>query len=523
MLVLVSGRIQTIDPEIPYAEWMVLQDEYIVAVGLGESPTVRYDKMVDYGDYTIVPGFNDAHNHLLAYGLKLGQVNLRGVTSIPEIAARIQSQGNTPIVRAYGYNQVLLGEGRHPKIEELDRMVSDQPLIIAHTSGHMLVVNSRALEMAGIDATTQNPSGGVIDRDIHGDPTGLFLENAQDLINAALPVPTLDDLVAAIGRASTLYASWGLTSTQEAGVGWHATNEITAWQEAFHRGILGTRALLMPDVGSISWEEGEPFLYQGMRSGFGDIHLRLGPVKIFSDGSMIGRTAAMREPYEESDRSGMLIWEPDQLRSMIVRLNREGWRVAVHAIGDRAISTVLDSYEAAAREGDIRKMRHRIEHAGVLEDGLLDRCRTLGVLPVTQQHFIGELGDTFYHNIGDRVKHSYRQKSILNAGIVLAGSSDCFVVDGRPLLGIHDAVNQLTASGKAYAPAEALTVAEALEAYTYGSAYVAQEEHYKGRLRRGMLADFVVLKDNPMEVDAMSIRDIKVVATYCGGRNTYNG
>lgn len=523
MLQLVFGAILTMNPRRPRAEWMVTHGEYIVLVGSGEPPGLTFERRLDFRGYTVLPGFNDAHNHLLNYGFKLGEIDLRGVCDIVDLAARVSRfDPGLAIVRASGYNQALLREKRHPTLAELDGMVPDRPLVIAHTSGHMLAVNSHALTLARIGPDTEDPPGGVIERDRHGRPSGLLLERAQELMTAALPVPTLDQMVEAIGRASKRYASWGLTTTQEAGVGWLAENEIAAWQDACERGVLKTRAVLMPDVRSMVWEEGRPLMYQGMRTGFGGTRLRLGPVKIFADGSMIGRTAAMTEPYAGTDQRGMLIWDPDRLRAMVSGLVSQGFRVAVHAIGDRAVEAVLDAYQAAARDRDIRPMRNRIEHAGVLPDALLSRCVQLGVLPIPQQHFIGELGDTFRQNIGDRIKHSYRQKSILDAGLVLAGSSDCFVVDGRPLLGIHDAVNQRTATGQPYAPEEALTAGQALAAYTSGSAYAGKEEEYKGRLQSGFLADFTVLDRNPLEVDSSSIRDIRVIATYCGGEKTYS-
>lgn len=522
MPTLVVGRIITIDSQLPDATWMVLNGERVQAIGNGFSPVAHFDEVLDFGSSVIVPGFNDAHNHLMAYGFKLQEVDLHDVISISQIKDTITQEARCrAIVRGYGYNQTLLKEGRHPLLDELDDMVPDRPLIIVHTSGHMLVANSAALRLAGINRFTPNPPGGVIVRDVHGKLTGLIQENAQSLIIEALPKPTLEEMVAAIARASARYATWGITSSQEAGVGWHGTSELSAWQVALESGRLLTRVLLMPDVRTINWEKDMPFLYQGMRTGFGDIHLRLGPVKIFADGSLIGRTAALVEPYEGSSDRGMLLLDPEQLQDMVDQLNRHDWRVAVHAIGDLAVSTTLDAFDFANGRKSIASMRHRIEHAGVLPDYLLDRCQQLSVLPIPQQHFIGALGETFRTHIGTRVKHSYRQKSILDKGLVLAGSSDCFVVDGRPLFGIHDAVNQLTATGRPYAEKEALTPLQALTAYTYGSAYAAKEEHDKGRLKPGMLADFVVLDSDPRGIDPMGIRDIQVLATYCGGQNTY--
>lgn len=527
MWTLVRGTIVTLDPKAPYADWMLLFGDRIAAVGRGPEPAwpVAVAARWDFRPHAVLPGFHDAHNHLLAFGLKRQEADLRGTPSLAELLERIRRHDRgQPVVRANGYNQDDLAERRHPTRQDLDRVVPDRPVVVAHTSGHMVVANSRALELAGIGRDTPDPPGGHIERDSSGAPTGLLQENAQQLVETALPRPTRSELVRAIADASRTYASWGLVATQEAGVGWYGPDELAAWQEARATGALVTRAVLMPDVRTLDWgAEDRPLLYQGITTGFGDLALALGPVKIFADGSLIGRTAAMEEPFAGSaSERGMLVWPEADLFRMVARLHREGFQIAVHAIGDRAIRVVLDAYEAAQAAAPRPDPRHRVEHAGVLPDALLARMRRLGVIPVGQQHFIGELGDSMRAAVGDeRIRWTYRQKSILRQGLVLAGSSDCFVVDGRPLLGIHDAVNQTTASGRPYAPEEALTVEEALFAYTWGSAYVARREGEMGTLEPGKLADFVVLDRNPLGVEPAAIRELRVLATFVGGRATF--
>jgi predicted amidohydrolase YtcJ len=507
---------------------MLVFGDRVAAVGRGAPPPwpVPLAATWDFRPHAVLPGFHDAHNHLLAFGLKQREADLRGTRSLAELFDRIRRHDRgQPVVRANGYNQDDLAERRHPTRAELDRVVPDRPLVVAHTSGHMVVVNSRALERAGIGPATPDPEGGRIVRDAAGVPTGLLQENAQQLVETALPRPTRAEMAAAIAEASRTYAGWGLVATQEAGVGWYGPDELAAWQEARATGGLVTRAVLMPDVRTLDWAaEDRPLLWQGLASGFGDLSLALGPVKIFADGSLIGRTAALEEPFEGAgpDARGMLVWPETELARMVARLHREGFQIAVHAIGDRAIRVVLDAYEAAQAAVPRPDPRHRVEHAGVLPDGLLERMRRLGVIPVGQQHFIGELGDSMRAAVGERrIRWTYRQKSILRQGLVLAGSSDCFVVDGRPLLGIHDAVNQTTAAGRPYAPEEALTVEEALRAYTWGSAYVVRREREMGTLEPGKLADFVVLDQNPLAVDPAAIRNLRVLATFVGGRPVF--
>jgi hypothetical protein len=323
--------------------------------------------------------------------------------------------------------------------------------------------------------------------------------------------------------------SEGITSVTEpgicAGLAGNSPADLAAYLTARERGVLRVRATLMPAVDALheigDVEPGHPWfgVDLGVRTGLGDEWVRVGAVKVFSDGSLIGRTAAMREPYaDRPDTSGFLQHEAEWLHERIVAAHAHGWQVATHAIGDAALDVVLDAYEDAQRRFPRPDPRHRVEHAGVVGDDQVARLAALGVVPVPQGHFVGEIGDGMLQALGpERARLCYRQRSWLDAGVVLPGSSDCPVVQGAPLLGIHDLVNRRTGSGQPFTPAEALTVEEALRAYTYGSAYADHQEHDKGRLARGLLADLVVLGDDPARVDPAGIGSIEVVATVVGG------
>jgi predicted amidohydrolase YtcJ len=252
--------------------------------------------------------------------------------------------------------------------------------------------------------------------------------------------------------------------------------------------------------------------------------LRIGPVKIFADGSLIGRTAAMREPFAgEETNAGYLQREPDELRELITAAHRSGWQIATHAIGDRAIDTVLDCYEHALRELPRPDHRHRIEHCAVARPEHLERLAQLGVIPVPQGRFVHELGDGMAAALGpDRTRWCYRQRSFLDRGIPLPGSSDRPVVLGAPLLGIADLVQQRTASGGSFNADETLTPMQALHAWTLGSAYATFEEHRRGSLEPGKLADFAVLSDDLTAVEPAQIAEIRVLATAVGGRLRYD-
>jgi predicted amidohydrolase YtcJ len=257
----------------------------------------------------------------------------------------------------------------------------------------------------------------------------------------------------------------------------------------------------------------------GLRTGFGDDWLRLGPMKIFTDGSLVGRTAAMSAPFEgDPGNSGYLQADADQLTEMIVEAHRAGWRVAAHAIGDRAIDLALDAFADAADQYPRPRPRHRIEHFAVARPDQVARAAKLGVIAVGQGRFASELGDGMLAAVGpERAAWLYRQRSLLDAGLVLPGSSDRPVAAGAPLLGIHDMVNRRTATGAPFNAAEAITPAEALRAYTWGSAYASKQERIKGSITPGKLADFTVLSEDPTAVAPERIANLEVVATFVDG------
>jgi hypothetical protein len=264
----------------------------------------------------------------------------------------------------------------------------------------------------------------------------------------------------------------------------------------------------------------------GLRTGFGDDWLRLGPMKIFTDGSLVGRTAAMSAPYDgagETSNRGYLQGDAGRLTQAIIAAHRAGWRVAAHAIGDRAIDLALDAFADAAARYPRQDTRHRIEHFAAARPDQVARAAALGVIPVGQGRFATEIGDGMLASVGpSRHPWLYRQRSVLDAGIVLPGSSDRPVVTGTPLLGIHDMVNRRTASGAPFNAGEAVTAQEALRAYTWGSAYASKAELVKGSVEAGKLADFTVLSEDPVAVSPGRIAGLEVIATIVDGRLRYS-
>ncbi len=451
-LVLDNAAILTVDPRRPRAGCLGIVGDRIVSLGdrgaLAGHDAVR---VIDLDGRTVVPGFNDAHNHMRAFGGTLNEVPLQAsvVRSVEEIVAAIAERAATTppgvwVVGA-GYDDNKLVERRHPTRQELDRVSPDNPVLLNHTSGHFCVVNTAAMRLARVGEVAV-PEGGVVALGPDGQPNGLLEEQAQGLVRSLLHPMAVADIVQDLGAASAVYLSQGITSCQEAGVGGILGTkeplELAAYQRARAAGLLGVRVTLMPSVenlhtGAHHPDDDEPFaLDLGLHSGFGDEWLRFGPTKIFADGSLIGRTAAMFDDFEgEPGNSGYLQMPEETLHALIIKAHRSGWQVATHAIGDRAVASVLDAYAEAQRRHPRSDCRHRIEHCGMTRAVDVARIAELGVIPVPQGRFISEIGDGMKRAVGDRLPDCYRQRSFLDAGVVVPGSSDRPVVQGHPCWG----------------------------------------------------------------------------------------
>lgn len=534
----VNARIWTGDPRLPRSDRLAVWDGRVVALGEG-ADELESASEIDLGRAAVCPGFHDAHAHTTAYGLATEELDLSSsaVSSLNDLYAKVgeraSNSGPGAWVLGSGYDQNKLGDA-HPRRTELDRVAGEHPVWLKHVSGHMSVVNSAVLSRIG-RRLSDAISGGAIERDDNGEPTGLLQEQAQHLVRDLIAPYPRDQLVAALARAHERYVAMGVTSVCDAGIGGggvgHSGVELSAYQAAREAGYLKARTTTMVALEALHPVEAndadgvELGLDLGIRTGFGDDCLKVGAVKIFADGSLIGRTCFMREPFaNDPTNRGFLQMEASRLRSSILAAHRSGWQVATHAIGDAAVDLVIDAYEEALANHPVTDHRHRIEHCGVTSPDAVKRIASLGIIPVPQGQFISEVGDGMAAALGpERIPRAYRMRSFLEAGIVLPGSSDLPVSSGRPLQGIQDMTNRRTASGFAFGPEETISVEDAIRAYTWGSAYATFFEQEVGILAPGMLADFVVLSEDPMTVDPDGIGDIAVLATAIGGRIVYEG
>lgn len=530
--VYLNGRITTLDSERPHANAIGVLGGRVVGLD-DDLHGVRADRTIDLGGAPVVPGFNDAHHHLSAHGIRLLQLDLRAeaVGSLQELYRCVETHASslpsgTWVIGA-GYDQHRLGA--HPHKAALDQVAGDRPVFLQHCSGHLGVVNSAALSKMGL-SSSEAISGGTVDA-----VSGLVSERAVEVAFEVAGPMSAERFIQAIGLASDAALACGITSVTEPGVGTsgmlgNSCSDLAGFVAARKRGLLGVRANVMPVSALLHdlapYEEQRPWfgLDLGLATGFGDEWLKVSATKFMADGSLVGGTAWLTEPYaNRCGQSGFPREDPDEITARIVRAHEFGWQVATHAIGDAAVDLVLDAYETAQRLHPRPDVRHRIEHCGVTRPDQLSRMARLQVVPVPQGRFLHDFGDGFIDALGEtRTEWCYRGRSFLHAGLRLPGSSDCPVVAGDPLLGMDSMVNRTTASKNSLAEHESLTPVEALTAFTVGSAYAAHEETVKGTVSVGKFADFIVLSDDLLEVTHERIGAVSVGATVVGGEIRYD-
>jgi predicted amidohydrolase YtcJ len=530
-----NARITTLDPSRPTARTLGVVGGLVVGLD-DEVADLPAATRHDLGEAVVIPGLHDAHYHLSAHGTELSRcdVSPAAVADLEALYGAVAAfAADLPAdawVIGAGFDHVKLGGMPHR--QRLDQAGGGRPVWLAHASHHAGVLNSAAIERLTAAHGNELPEvvGGVVERDADGAPTGLIAERALSLVLDAIRPEPFEDHVDAIALGSRAALAVGLTSVTEPGIGGALTGngptDLAAWQTARERGLLGVRATVMPELSALHRLHATPALYGpefgldlGIRTGFGDDHLRIGAVKLFADGALTARTAALREDYaDDPGNRGVLHAGADTLRDVIFAAHRSGWQVAVHAIGDAAIDVVLDAYDHAQATRPRPDPRHRIEHCALADDEQLRRIARLGAVPVPQGRFLAELGDAYLEAVGPtRRELLYRQRAYLATGIEVPGSSDCPVVDGAPLLGMQALVTRELPDGSVLGPDERLTPLQALRAFTVGSAYADHQEHRKGRLAPGYLADLVVLADDPGTVAPDRIGAIEVLATVVGG------
>jgi predicted amidohydrolase YtcJ len=500
-LFLYNANIITFDPVKPRATTVEVKDGTILRVSNSDDRRNSAVRRINCNGKTLIPGFNDAHCHILAFASSLLSVDCTpsAVSSITDIKNRIRKRVQTASdgewIRAFGYDEFHLAERRHPNRFDLDEVSPDHPVKIMHRSRHACVLNSRALALVGITNETQEPQGGLIDRDLQsGRPNGMLFE-MNDYIENKIPPISSNEMERGIKLANEAYLSRGITSIQDA----TASNNLETWK-LFRR--LREADALMPRLSlMMGLQHLDELLEQGFIPRYGSNEMRLGALKVII-----------------SEARGTLYPSLDELKRMVAAAHGHGFQIAIHAIEettvDAAVSALESIYDRLLKDNH----RHRIEHCSICTDSLLDRMENIRALVVTQPSFIYHSGERYLETVPEeQLPLLHRISSFLKSGLKPCAGSDNPVAPLNPLLSIHAAVNRRTQDGNVFFPRERVLPSVALEMHTRSAAYASFDEGIKGMISPGKLADFTLLSDDPLKIAPEKIRDIKVDATIIGG------
>jgi hypothetical protein len=524
-LIITNGKIWTVDKSLPTAQAVAVVGDRIVAVGSAAEIEVWRGpgtKVIDAGGKLVLPGFNDAHVHFVSGGMQLDNVQLKDATSAQEFARLIGERAKvTPKgewILGGNWDETKWTPPNIPTKQLIDALTPDNPVFVTRYDGHMGVANSVALRSAGITAPTQDPPGGTIVRDARGNPTGALKDAAADRMYKVIPALTHDQRVRIVKRAMAHAASLGVTSVQNMSADYE---DIAVYDELLQRGELITRIYAAPLIGNV-----HDLAKIGVRHAFGGPYLRIGALKGFADGSLGSGTAYFYEPFlDQGENHGLLSDEMHPIslmRDRMMTADAAGLQLCTHAIGDQAISIILDLYAEVTKAHGEADRRFRIEHAQHMAAKDFARFAELHVIASVQPYHAIDDGRFAEAHIGrDRSSRTYAFRTFLDRGVRLALGTDWEVAPLDPMQTVYAAVTRATLDGKnpgGWFPEQKLTVPETIEAYTMGSAYAEFQDNVKGSITSGKLADLVVLSDDIFTIPPEKIRDVHVLKTVLGGR-----
>lgn len=513
--------------ELPLCQAFAVEDGRFVFAGTNEeAAALAADERIDLCGAFVCAGFNDSHMHLLNFGQSLTVAPLSVHTSSIEalIACMKQTKpGRGGWILGRGWNQdFFLGEKRMPTRWDLDQVSLEHPVCATRACGHALCINSCALKMLGITKDTPQMDGGEIVME-DGEPNGVFLDNAMDLVLDAIPAPGCEDVKEMLRTAMKALNAYGVTSCQSDdycafhALDWREVNE--AYRELEAAGEMTVRVYEQANL--TNTDALSAFIAEEGRTGTGSDFFKIGPLKLLGDGALGARTAYLSCPYADApDTRGLSVFSPEEFDTLIGLANERGMQIAVHCIGDACLDLVLNSYEKALAAHPREEHRHGIVHCQITREDQLERIAKKGLNVYCQSIFL----DYDIHIVSVRAgeelaKTSYSWKTLKNMGATVSNGSDCPVELPRVMAGIQCAVTRCDLKGEGpYLPEEAFTVQEAIDSFTKAGAYASFEEEFKGKIRPGMLADFVILGENPFEAEKMRIKDIPVLATFVGGK-----
>ena len=542
----VNGRFYTMNEKLSVVDAMVVKNGRIIGLGTREYVQRKFSAtdIIDLGGKTVLPGFIDAHCHLLGLGLNKLTVDLSDTKNeqdaVQRVAQRVAASTVNEWIRGSGWDQISWQKKDFPTKHTLDQIVSSNPVFLLRVDGHACWVNSKAMELAGITKQFADPPGGKIVRDAHGEPTGVFIDAAMDLIYKNIPEPSEAEMREAIRYAMDACLSYGLTSVQEMEAD---LQQIELYKKMIQENKFPLRVYSCVDGPNELWEQ---LKSTGALIGYGDQHLTVRAMKLYVDGALGSRGAALIEPYSDDPANrGTTVISNDHLQSIVDECLDHDFQVCTHAIGDRANYMILNAYAASLQKHSKADRRLRVEHAQVIASEDIPRFAQLGIIPSMQPtHCTSDMMWAEARLGHKRVQGAYAWRSLLRTGVIIAGGSDFPVESPNPLLGIYAACTrqdlqglprtaadiapafQLSSQGivdssdfnGGWYAAQRMTREEAVKAFTIWAAYAAFEEKLKGSLESGKLADFIVLSDDIFQVPVQNIPKVKVEKTYIGGR-----
>lgn len=534
--IFINANIITMD-ESTKGKAIYIKDNIIEKIGSNEEILKLDNKdieIIDLENKTLVPGFVDSHMHLLDYGKSLQKCDLRGSKSIDELIERLKTfveENNFTSddwILGEGWNQDQFAEKRLPTKEDLDRVSTEMPISISRTCLHLIVVNSKVLEISDIKPPISKMNDGQVDVDNEGNPNGIFRENAMELINKNIPTPYKEDIKEMIIAGGKDALAKGITSIHsddlKSILGINYKDIIKIYEELVKENKLPVRVYEQCRVTSV--DELNDFINNGFIDYSGSDFFQLGPIKLFTDGSLGSRTAALREPYsDDPSTKGISIYDDEELDELIIKSHDAGRSVAVHAIGDKAIESALNSIEKAQKKNPNENLRHGIVHAQITDNEIMDKFKSLDVLAYVQPIFL----NYDVHVVDDRIGRkravtSYNWKTIMDKGVTLGFSSDAPVETFDVMKGIYSAVTRKDLEGKpeeGWLKKQSVSVYDSLYNYTVNGAYAEFKENIKGSITEGKVADLVVLSEDILNIEPDKIKDVEVEMTFVDGELKY--
>ncbi|MBB6448754.1 hypothetical protein HNR44_000703 [Geomicrobium halophilum] len=519
-----NGCIFTANPEQPYANTMVVQEGKIDWIGdQGDLEGISGEWM-DLHGRRILPGFIDAHLHPLYLADAEKQISCTPplVNSIEDLLDQIrkqtEGQENNTWIQGWGYDEGKLREGRAPTRWDLDRSAVDVPVIITRTCGHIVTVNSVALEMVGITKETPNPEGGQIDKDANGEPTGILRENARDLVHDVMPVPTLEESADSLAALSPKLLGHGITAITELMARTEPVDYLDIYGEARDKGLKPRTVLYY------KWEDLANSSILNEENTNNETPLHIGGIKLFSDGSVSGQTAWVNPPYSGGENTGIPMTSKETLMTAAKAAKKHRVQLVVHAMGEKAIDLIIDTF--AGQKGWLDDAPSiRIEHAAMPTKRAIERAAEMGIAFVPQPIFLFAEIESYHHNLGpERTKQAYPIQSMLETGIKLAFSSDApatpWADPVNPFVGIKAAVTRKAYDGTDTGQDQRVDVATAIRLYTSAAQQITRVPRV-GQLTEGYYADFMVLDQDILNIDVEDIDQVQVEETYMSGEKVY--